>query len=485
MFNGNLGLMRTKSGKLSLALVLSASYLFGVVYLNLWSDDFAALTDNKSNSIHMLRDARPVSALILFLTFELVKFNMFFVVLFKLLSLVGLILVGHFLLKHLPRDFENKWVMGLIVGIGLCHPSFQVQIHWLHMWLTPWLTLLSLYSYHAWCRQGYRNKVTGLFLLTTVLLAYPPMAFWIFSYAALKYLYGSKDKKLIFRAMFKQVNLFIVSYAFSAIISRLILYFFALTLNERVRFVSPNEFAEKIEWFITRPIVTSFRPFMIDSPSPIFAIISATPFIVFLGYHLYKELWSKLGLQSDKLFLLLLYLIWLFILPAAHLLVTSNNQFEFRMVPSLNFSVVYLVGISLFKMIEKCHLLKIFVIVMLLATTIVLTNIRFFELMYKPFNSNLTFFQNEIRQCDKQQIAQGFVILDSKAPFPHHKRLGDFSIVSDLEYPWVAKGFLTYYLRVHHIQSIEFSAASNSNIFSESLFCEIDIEVYRQLLLSD
>ena len=95
----------------------------------------------------------------------------------------------------------------------------------------------------------------------------------------------------------------------------------------------------------------------------------------------------------------------------------------------------------------------------------------------------MIFFQSELRQCDRQQIASGFIILESKGPFPHHKKLGDFSIVSDLEYPWVSHGFLSYFLRVNDIQSKGFLETSISNRFSKSTYCEIDLEVYREKLL--
>ena len=106
-------------GEISLLLVLSGGYLFGVFYLNLWSDDYAALSDNQSNSFHMLKDARPVSALLLFITFELVKFNLLFVIVFKFLSFLGLLFLARFLAGNLQNDMDRKWIVFLTIAIGL------------------------------------------------------------------------------------------------------------------------------------------------------------------------------------------------------------------------------------------------------------------------------------------------------------------------------------------------------------------------------
>jgi hypothetical protein len=160
------------------------------------------------------------------------------------------------------------------------------------MWLTPWLSVLSLYSYKVWCKQSYRSRAVAIALLSVVFLAYPPMAFWIFSYGALVSIDKHLGTKLQIKIMVEQVALILMSYLLSAIFSRMILHLFNLSMNERVRFISPDQYLIKIEWFLTRPIATAFRPFMIDSPSPIFAVITAVPFILFLAHCLFKTFWK-------------------------------------------------------------------------------------------------------------------------------------------------------------------------------------------------
>jgi hypothetical protein len=472
-------------GEISLLLVLSGGYLFGVIYLNLWSDDYAALSNNQSNSIHMLKDARPVSALLLFITFELVKFNLLFVIVFKFLSFLGLLFLARFLARNLQNDIDRKWIVFLTIAIGLSLPSFQVQIHWLHMWLTPWLSILSLYSYKVWCKRNNRSRALAVALLSIVFLAYPPMAFWIFSYGALVSINKHLGPKLQLKIMVEQVTLILMSYVLSAIFSRLILRLFNLSMNERVSFISPDQYLIKIEWFTTRPIATAFRPFMIDSPSPIFAVITAGPFILFLAHFLYKTFWKPTDAIRQNILSILLFSIWLLILPAAHLLVTSNNQYEFRMLPSLNFSVVYLIGIHMFKLLTRHHLFLVFMAILLPAISISLTNIRFQELMYTPFNSKMNFYQNELQKCDREQVNAGLVVFGPNAPFPHFRRLGDFSIISDLEYSWVSKGSLLYFLKVNHIDSKVVPSTSNFYKYRKSSFCRIDLELYRKEILRD
>ena len=222
---------------------------------------------------------------------------------------------------------------------------------------------------------------------------------------------------------------------------------------------------------------------MIDSPSPIFAVITAVPFILFLAHCLCKTFWKPADAIRQNILSILLFSIWLLILPAAHLLVTSNNQYEFRMLPSLNFSVAYLIGIHMFKLLTRHHFFLIFMAVLLPAISILLTNIRFQELMYTPFNSKMNFYQNELQKCNGEQVNAGLVVFGPKAPFPHFRRLGDFSIISDLEYSWVSKGSLLYFLKVNHIDSKVVPSTSNFYEYRKSSFCRIDLELYRKEVL--
>jgi len=129
--------------------LLICAYGYGVFYPTLWSDDFAALENNYENSIHVLRDGRPFLAVILFLTFAIIKSSTI-AILFHALGLCGLIVFGIYLLRNLPPAIESKFPQAILIGACLCLPSFQTEVHWAHMWITTWASLLSIISYRAW-----------------------------------------------------------------------------------------------------------------------------------------------------------------------------------------------------------------------------------------------------------------------------------------------------------------------------------------------
>ena len=95
----------------------------------------------------------------------------------------------------------------------------------------------------------------------------------------------------------------------------------------------------------------------------------------------------------------------------------------------------------------------------------------------------MNFYQNELQKCNGEQVNAGLVVFGPKAPFPHFRRLGDFSIISDLEYSWVSKGSLLYFLKVNHIDSKVVPSTSNFYEYRKSSFCRIDLELYRKEVL--
>ena len=124
-----------------------------------------------------------------------------------------------------------------------------------------------------------------------------------------------------------------------------------------------------------------------------------------------------------------------------------------------------------------------FLTILLPAIGISLTNLRFQEPKYTPFNSKMNFYQNEFQKCDGEQVNAGLVVFGPNASFPHFRRLGDFSITSDLEYSWVSKGSLLYFLKIKLIDSKVVHTTSNFYKYRKSSFCRIDLELYMKEVL--
>lgn len=468
---------------LRLTLSLMCAYGFGVVYLTFWTDDFAGIADNQANSLHMIKDTRPLGALLLYITFEVVKFDFLFVVVFKLLGLIGIIALGHFLLNNLVSPRVTRPELAVIISIGLCLPAFQVQAHWLHMWLTSWLALASLLSYRSWILG---RRFRAIVLLAGVFLTYPPMAFWIFTFGGLTFFLSKKDSKKGLKELSDQVILFIFGFLLSRLVSLLVIKNLDAAVNDRVGFVSFTDVSTKMIWYITRPLVSAFRPFMIDSPSDQFAFVTAFPFISLFFGLLINSFVSRNNSAKENFSQIFLFCIWIMIFSSAHILVTSNNQFEFRMVSNLHFAILFFIlyGLIQLKLLRGAR--KKFLLISLLVISISTVNIRYYDLMFVPFKLKNEFIKSELIKCNSSDEYKGVHVITPSIAFPMHDRLGDFSIVTDLSYSWVLEGSIIYV-----VESGNFHKFSNSQIqiddkrtTNKELFCAVDLNNFQKELSS-
>ena len=472
-------------GKVNLRLTLSlmSAYGFGVIYLTFWTDDFAGIADNQANSLHMIKDTRPFGALLLYITFEIVKFNFLFGVAFKLLGLIGIIALGHYLLNNLVSSRVSRSDMAVIISIGLCLPAFQVQAHWLHMWLSAWLVLASLLSYKSWI-LGRRFRATVL--LACVFLTYPPMAFWIFTFGGLAFFLSKEDSKKGLRDLSDQIILFLFGFMLSRLMSLLVTNVLDTDVNERVDFVSFTDAPTKLIWYMTRPLVTAFRPFMIDSPSEQFAFVTALPFILLFFGLLTISFVSRSTSIKEKFNQLFLFSLWIMIFSSAHILVTSNNQFEFRMVSNLHFGILFFILSGLVQIRLLRGVSKKFLLILLLVISISTVNFRYYDLMFVPFKQKNEFIKNELMRCNSDDEYKGVQVIKPTIAFPMHDRLGDFSIATDLSYSWVLEGSIIYVLESEKFRRFSDSPIQidNKGTNNRESFCTVDLNDFQKELSS-
>ena len=459
--------------------LLFCAYGYGVFYPTLWSDDFAALENNYENSIHALRDGRPFLAVILFLTFTIIKSSTL-AILFHALGLCGLIVFGIYLLRNLPRSIESKFSQAVLIGACLCLPSFQTEVHWAHMWITTWASLLSIISYRAW--ESGKKPILSLIGMSIVIMSYPPISLWIFTFGALLTFGSDFGFRAALLRMVKQIQFFFYSSIISYIVINMTLYALKYSSNERVKIVSWYDLPEKIFWLLTRPILEGFRFFLIDSPTPLSAFLTAFPgFMIFLFAILAHQ---RRSVESaiNKIGYCVVFGISFFVLPLLHLIFSVNNQFDFRMTPSYSFGIAYLIGSFILKTPfakPKSGFLNIF-LGLLLTLSLVTVNQRFSDLIGGPYALKRSFFSQQLNKCLPSSSETVFLIIPPARNFPSRMRMGDFSMVTDLQSPWVPIGSLREVVRVE-----------NRIIYSNDLLgvkekyaevCVIRLELFRKIL---
>ena len=454
-----------------------------------WSDDYAALMNSNGMVQLLLSDARPTQAAVTSLSFSLIGSPQNGWIL-RCFALVALVLIFLFIAKRIDKSKQgNKGIFA--IAIAFCLPSFQMYIHWSTTWSFLWATLAALQAFNFWTSSSPVKKLLGVFLLVLALTNYPPVALFYFAtIVVVNVLNGSKASKLInetIQGLFLLAVSAVTSIAIFAITSQV----FQVQLTERVRLISVYEIQDKIVWFFTRPITIGLRPFMIDSPAPGFALITAMPvvFILFLGIK------AQAQLLNESIFRRGLYCAFSLILTLIPVMVTPENQIEFRMIPGYCWGITSLAVYFFLIMVErqcgKPNSMTWFKTTILFATPIALllvsvisVNVHYMELFNNSYHKKNAFLNEKISRCFYAGEARNVLIIPPNQPFPSYKRLGVYSMSTDLYSGWVAKPNVELILKQRGVSAqVKYFDKRPTNLEDRGRDCIIDLEEFRKILI--
>jgi hypothetical protein len=174
------------------------------------------------------------------------------------------------------------------------------------------------------------------------------------------------------------------------------------------------------------------------------------------------------------------------IFSSAHILVTSNNQFEFRMVSNLHFGILFFIlsGLVQIRLLRGAR--KKFLLISLLVISISTVNFRYYDLMFVPFKQKNEFIKNELMRCNSDDEYKGVQVIKPTIAFPMHDRLGDFSIATDLSYSWVLEGSIIYVVESENFRRFSDSPIQidNKGNNNRKSFCTVDLNDFRKELIS-
>lgn len=384
--------------------ILGVGFLPGVFRESFWSDDYTALNETNSMAMHALRDARPVQALE-------VKFSYSFVVhsvadgwKLRTMAFIGLVCLYLYTVRRLAH-IERRRFLEIGVATAFCTSSFQMQIHWATAWIFPWVSLLAWIAFDVWSSTFRFKKIISIFLMSISLLIYPlSSVFFISAVSVLAILRGETN-----RSVLKQLRdgfiLLAVSSAFSAAVVFSAFKFLVIHANQRVGLVALSDLPTKVVWFLTRPIVIGLRPFQISSPSSIQALLSILPVLILF-------LVGVLATQKFQIRNSIFRVITVGISVSASLfplLVTSPNEFEYRMISGYAWAVVVLIFFYLLQLNELREffssrwirqgidrLLSVLLICITLLGIFTL-NLYYFKFIGDPYTKKTAFFLTSIR----------------------------------------------------------------------------------------
>jgi hypothetical protein len=429
-----------------LILIFSAVvHLVTIVKDYAWADDWAFIAGYRTNSseakIEHTSGLRPILQVIMDQSFGRISQyeNLIFL---RLIGLIGLLLLIHRLMKLLREVGYSEFIVcsfGILINFL---PTFWIYTNWASVFSYTWVCLLSLLSFNVCLR----SKLLGLGLITSCFLIYQPAA--VFStFVAFAYLVknGRLDERN--RLYLK----FLVAGSFCGfLIGRLAGVIAGLPLKARTEIVdSPLELVEKIIWILTRPVLLSIRPFIIESRG-IFAAI----FTVLGIFLTVLSLWQVSKRADFSVLNFSLTLISVYAVGLLPLLVIAENQIEFRTLPATScFGLLFAVTGANF-LFDKFLNLRGAVTLISVIILLALLNYsqgKIHSIFIDSFRQNYNFIKSSYDELNSSD--QIVILIDSK-PWPQSNSIGALSVKSDFQMPWVPIGAISQILRLAENQLV-------------------------------
>lgn len=416
-------------------------YMFGVIKSGAWSDDFPSLINPHGHFLHAAGDGRPLygwAIEFLFSTFNSVEMLKFI----RFLGLSGLLLLNDAVLRLLfNKNISNRAVVASLIAFTL--PSFQFSAHWAVAFGMSWTGFFALQGLIYWNKINLISRGLGLLMVSSSLLIYPLMTFFIFAVGFVDLYLTTLTLSIIFQRLKTLLVMLLPAIVVSSIFSWGVNGLLGINFNSRVEFVSISDLPEKILWFFTRPFLLSYRPFLVDSPSPSLISIQVIVFGIILFSLIYITFKSV-----RKVFYYLIFLNINLIFILLPLIVAAQNQTDIRFLSSntwlVTFLFVNLVYSSFSVILDHVPNLKRVTISILSLIFLVFgafsVNDRYVNFILPIQESSKKFVSKELENCSDYQLNLGIEIVPRVSIWPSKNLLGIYSQVTDLASEWVPVG---------------------------------------------
>jgi hypothetical protein len=210
-----------------------------------------------------------------------------------------------------------------------------------------------------------------------------------------------------------------------------------LTFNDRVSFISISDFPSQVLWFLSRPLILTFRGYSIDSPGSIEA----------LGGFILVNLLIVVGITIrfktfSKVFKIYLLLIFFTLFSMAPLFFPDQQQVDVRYVTVGSWLISYMSISAAFLILGKIPLAGYRINGVLISVAFVTLfflsiNLRYFSVIQPIYNKTSTFISGQLSSCSDQQILSGVYVLPRETEWPSNQYIGFFSQITDLASSWV------------------------------------------------
>lgn len=295
----------------------------------------------------------------------------------------------------------------------------------------------------------------------------------------------------IIKELVSGVKYLFVSGSIAAVVVVLTLNFLGVQKTERLRLVHLSEVIEKLFWFLTRPIVAGLRPFLIDSPEPIFVALTTLPTFTILLFGI-KQQSRKL---KESFALRFVTFVVACCMPMIPILISPENQIEFRLIFSYGWIIatlaIYFVAIQVKQVLLETGRttanLRSFAVSLLgviVFFAILNVNQRYSNLFGNSYQEKNRFLTESIKECQANRPIETIRLLAPVDDFPLKKNIGVYSMETDLYGPWVSIPNLQLRLIEMKIEaSVIYFDKRNETVENRMIktgVCVVDLEKFRQ-----
>ena len=428
-------LLTPQKMRLIAALTLTFSYLPGVLWQGIWSDDYSSLVDPESHQVHASRDGRPVFGIFLQLVFGLAR-GVGDLWAIRLFALIGLLLTCNLVLKQLMSKIVDLRIFISVIG-AFSITSFQISVHWASAFIFTWVAYLSLVGYLLLVNQSWRRKLIGILLLTICSLSYPIFVFFLLPMIFIFWYENDGSWRKLKTDSFWGLFGIFVSAVLALVTNLILLRFRGLEFNDRVSIISFDDFFSQAVWFMTHPFVLTFRGYFISSPD----LLQAFSGFLIANVLIIAGIFLKLK-NIKKSLTTYIVLIVFTLLSLAPLFFPDQQQIDVRYVATGTWLISYMLVSSIFLVLTKISfkgrvLKRNYITILLVVVFSLSVNFRYFTVIQPIYEETKIFTSKAVQNCTASQISNGFYVVPRTIAWPSNNYIGMFSQVTDLASSWV------------------------------------------------
>jgi len=474
----------TKKTRTGLTLYLLLTFGLTVYKPSFWSDDYAALVTPKDMSLALFGDLRPIWASTTFLSFGLIPEEVVSPLL-RTLAIFSLYLIYSSTLDLVSPERREAKVYILLLTIFTL-PSISIIVHWNIFWQNGyaiWFSILSLRSFihSSGCFPIYKSAI----LFSIAFLTYPPSAFTVLGIFAVLVKYKLIGQQITWKSIFKFLSLLTFTSIMSIYFAKLIIRLMDFEKNERVQFITLQELPDKLI-FIFKVIVLPFNLFGVTHPTNtsnlIIVFSSLVLFLLsFSSFYMSQNIFTSHENNMKSTFLALCSL-----MP---LLATVDNQFEYRTLAGISIFVTYVtLEVALFvvkqlpalplvdKVLSVVNFNSKYLAIHVLIVISALCNVRYFNFFYYQYNASKSFITSAMSECEKNRYMDNIVLIPID-DIEYTKRIGTYSMTTDLVSGWVPIPATKYFLEISENQKL--NIAWHDRHIESKTSCQINLNLVK------